>query len=162
MIFLVAITMFVLALVHLERNHFFLGTIMIVSSLIHLSTFSLGGGFKNKLKLIDFTFFVATIGVAILFFVADPISVHTKCIIWGAFDIARNIAHLVSSSIEVRENKLEIMEMVAAINEIVFSILLIFEQMEGVTTHLIVMGCAYTTFASKFLIDYLQERKQKE
>ena len=156
-LFVLAVTMLVLAFIPIERDHNYLGVIIITSSIVHLATFSIGGGFRNKNKIIDFTFFILAIIVSLVFFIFGQISIQIMCIIWGGFDILRNVAHLISSIIEVRENKLEIMEMVAAVMEIIFSILLIFEKDAGITVHLVVMASAYSIFGSKFLIDYFQE-----
>ena len=135
---------------------------MIFTALTHFATFFIGGGFKNKRKIIDFVFFCLTIVLSMIFYIFKIIPIEVMCIMWGAYDIIRNIAHIVSSSMEVRENKLEIIEMIAAVMEIIFSILLIFERAEGVTLHLIVMAIAYTIFGIKFSIDYAIEEKHKK
>ncbi len=166
MLFVVASMILVFAFVPFERNNIYLGSIIIISSITHLATFFLGGGFKNKLKIIDFVSFGLALLVSVFFYFFGFIDLEILVIVWGILDVIRNVAHIVSSVIECRENKLEIIEMAACSIEIVFSILLIFERSSGVTLHLIVMAIAYILCAIKFIIDfaiisYKEKRKEE-
>ena len=140
-----------------EKNNIFIGSILIASSVPSILIYFLGGRYHNRFK-IPYNFF-AMFGIAagIAFIVNSEIAIATLCIIWGVYDIVRSCYEIFDASMEVRENKLEIVEIVCALAELAFGILLCIHLEEGIYIHLVVMGISLILVGVKHGLDLIND-----
>lgn len=106
-------------------------------------------------------FAAISLTLGLTFLLSNEISVEHMCLIWGIYDICKAIFGIVDATIEVKDNKLEIMEIVASIGHLVFGVLLCVHLSEGITAHLIFMGVAFLIVALKFGIEFIMNLQQE-
>ncbi len=140
-----------------ETNNIYLGLIMLSTAIPHLVIFLVGRCFKDAFKIVDFVFMIISVVLGVVFIFAPAIPVEIMVLIWASFDIIRGIYHAFNSVVELKHNKLEIIELACDATEIIFSIILIFEKTEGITMHLVVMASTTIVLIVKFIIDFVIE-----
>lgn len=144
-----------------EKDHVYIGLIILFSSIPSILIYFLGGRYKNPYK-IPYNFF-ALYGIiaGLVFIFKEDISMTTMCVMWGVYDIVRSLYEIFDASREFKENKLEIVEIICAVAELVFGIILCIKLDDGIYIHLIVMGISLILVGVKHLLDFIKETNQK-
>ena len=146
----------------LDSSKAFLGWAMLLSGIPYLFIYIIEKGFKNFNKSSYFIFGLVSLCMGIVFMTGE-ISIELIWVIWGIFDIIRGAFELRDIIPETKENKLEILEMVAIIGDIVLGILLCAHLKHGIPVHLIYMGLSYFMISTKKILDialFKEENKE--
>ena len=117
----------VFALGPMEYSTLFCGLLILLSSIVHVFLYFFYEGYKRNEK--GFYLVLGLIGVAlgIIFMCNQKADIQTVCTVWGVFDIIRASVEIKESIPEIKKSKLEIIEIVISLGEIVLGILLCIE-----------------------------------
>lgn len=171
MLFLVYVCVGTLVLVYAndarEKNNVILGVLILLSSLPHVLLFILHGGFKNERKYPFLMFCIIGITIGLVAIFNNSFDLNKICVIWGCFDICRSSFEIADIIPELRRYKwLELIELIISLGEIIFAILLILDEFDGIRIHLIYFGVTFIVSAVKRLVqnivEFLQNKKVSE
>lgn len=143
-----------------EKNNVFIGSVLIASGLPSLMIFFAARGHKNFRKFPYLLSALTAFIIGTMFIIFNEITPDHMFLTIGIFDIVRGLYETIDASLEVKENKFEIMEIVSAVGDIVFGILLCIKLSDGYRNHLIFMGVALIIVGIKFLCDLIVDIKR--
>jgi len=140
-----------------EKSHIYIGSVLIFTSVPSILIYFLGGRYHNKYKM-PYNFF-ALFGIiaGIAFIISETISIGVMCLVWGIYDIIRSAYEIFDAAHELKENKLEIIEIICAVAELAFGIILCIKLEDGIYIHLIVMGLSLILVGIKHFLDFLND-----
>lgn len=144
-----------------EKDHIFIGAVLAVSGVPSLLIFFAASGHKNFRKFPYLTSAIIAFVVGIIFIIFDELTLDHMLLTVGIFDIIRGLYETIDASLEIKENKLEILEIISSVGDIVFGILLCIKLSDGYKNHLIFMGVALIIVGIKFLFDLIIDLKKK-
>lgn len=105
---------------------------------------------------------LAGIALGIVILVVKNMDENTMCILWGAFSIAFSVAKIATGTINlVYQPLLNIVKIILAITEIVFSILLIVEKAGAIHAHMVFLSVALIVEAFTLVIEFIIHRYQR-
>ena len=151
----IGIIAFVFAKPENGGNVKFLGTLILLSSVPHLLIYIID---RNKQTYLIIGLVGVVFGVTIL--ATDVFSPDVVCMVWGAIDICRGTTEIISVAPNVRKNKLELIEILVSIGDIVIGILLCVHMSGGIVLHLVYLGIEFVISGAKNIVDYFVERKK--
>ena len=151
----IGIIAFVFAKPENGENVKFLGTLILLSSVPHLLIYIID---RNKQTYLIIGLVGVVFGVTIL--ATDVFSQDVVCMVWGAIDICRGTTEIISVVPNVRKNKLELIEILVSVGDIVIGILLCVHMSGGIVLHLIYLGIEFIISGAKNIVDYFVERKK--
>lgn len=143
-----------------EKNNIFIGSILMVSGVPSLLIFIAAKGHKNFRKFPYLTSSIIAFVIGFIFIIFNEITLEHMFLAVGIFDIIRGLYETVDASLEIKVNKLEILEVLSAVGDIIFGVLLCIELSPGgYRNHLIFMGSALLLVGIKFLLDLIFDLK---
>lgn len=141
----------------------YLGLLVLLSSIVHIILYFIHEGYKNKDKMFYLILGLIGLSLGIVFMVNKNATVEEICLYWGILDVVRGSVEMAHSIPEVKENKLQILEVAISLGDIILGILLCINRGSGITAHLIYLGIAFIVTAIKIVVDYVIEyNKTKE
>lgn len=146
----------------IETNYKIVGGLLLMSSIPHLIIFFLKDGLKNKKKIPYLVFAAAGIILGFTGMYSAAIGLSTLCLIWGVFDICRSSFEIIDVAPEIKNNWLEITEIVASTGEIIIAILLILDRVEGLKLHFCFLGAVFLLYFAKNITACFIESKEDE
>mgnify|MGYP002515608620 CR=1 FL=1 len=142
-----------------EKNNIFIGSILMASGVPSLLIFLSVDGHKNFRKFPYLASSIIAFVIGLIFILFNEITLDHMFLAIGIFDIVRGLYEIVDASLEIKVNKLEIMEVASAAGDVIFGILLCIKLSEGYKNHLIFMGAALLLVGIKFLLDLIFDLK---
>lgn len=143
-----------------ERNNYFIGGVLIVTGLPHIFIYLVGGGYKKFIKQPYLIFSFVSIVLGIVIMICDELLPEHIYIIWGVHDIIRSGYEIFDGIRELKESKLEIIEILAGLSDMILGFLLCFEQEQGVKVHIIIMGVGLIVVGVRYLIEFIVKLKE--
>lgn len=137
----------------------YLGLLVILSSVVHILLYFIQEGYKNKDKMFYLILGLIGLSLGIVFLCNRTATIDEICFYWGILDIIRGSEELAHAIPDIKNNKLEIVEVVIALGDIVLGILLCVKGEAGITAHLVYLGVAFLLTAIKFVVDIIIDRK---
>lgn len=141
-------------------SKYFLGTAIIVANLPLILIYLSHEYYREYSKIPYLVFILGSIVIGVLILLSNSLTLIAICITWGIFDIAKGAYEAFDATLELEENKFEIIEIAAAIGEIVFGILLIVHLTHGIPVHLIYLGIGSFLVAIKYTIDIIKKHPE--
>ena len=138
-----------------DKDNVFIGTILLLTGIPSLSLFIVLKGHKHFSKFFYLLSGITAIILGLIFILCPEIHPDHMFIIMGVFDIARGLYESLEAGLEIRKNKLELIEFIPAIGDIVFGILLIIKLENGYYNHLIFAATALLVVAIKYILDLI-------
>ena len=146
-----------------EKNNVILGILILLSTLPHLILFIAQGGFKNERKYPFLMFFAIGVTIGLVTIFKSSIELNKVCVIWGCFDICRSSFEIADIIPDLKKHEwLELIELAISLGEIVFAILLIIDEFEGIRIHLIYFGTTFIVSAVKRIVQSVIEIAEKK
>ncbi len=142
-----------------ERNNYFIGGVLIVTGLPHLFIYLIGGGYKKFVKQPYLVFSFVSIILGIVIMICDELLPEHVYLIWGIHDIIRSGYEIFDGIRELKESKLEIIEILAGLSDMILGISLCFKQENGVKVHIIIMGVGLIIVGVRYLIEFIVKSK---
>lgn len=136
-----------------EKDNFFIGLILLITGIPSISLFITLKGHKYFSKFFYLLSGITAIILGLIFMLCPEIHQDHLFIIIGIFDIIRGLYEAIEAGIEIKKNKLELIEFIPAIGDIVFGILLIIELENGYYNHLIFVASSLVVVAIKYILD---------
>ena len=138
------------------------GLLIMLSSIVHILLYIVKQGYKYKEK--GFFLVIGLIGLAlgIIFLVNKKADIYTICLYWGLLDIVRGSLEIKDIIPELKNNKLEIVELVISIGDIVLGILLCLRQESGLQVHVIYIGASFILTCIKLIVDEIIQKRVKK
>lgn len=151
--------MFVMAFAQGERTNSLVALIVLIFVSLHfLSHYLSRDIFKGSKTHLTITLAITLIASIVFLFTGT--NIDTICVIWAIIDLIQCVLNIVVAVIEVKRNKLSIIELVVQAANIVIDILLIIELHEGLTLHLTFCGIEILSSVVIMLIELIQEKKR--
>ena len=137
----------VLLLRHFANGYdkYLLGTTLIVSGTAKLIIYYLNKGHKNPRNITIISSGVM-IALGALFFISNR-DMEMLCFGWGVTEIVLGLIEVYIDLLEVKEDKIAILELVVNATTIVFGALLCINLSNGLTVHLIFLGISLILLA---------------
>lgn len=138
---------------------YFIGGI-IIGAVIPLTISFFAHGYHHKFAKIPYVvIIIAGLVIGTVFILSKSLTLISILITWAIFDIVSASFKVFDSATEIKENKFEIIEILASLMEIVFGVILIIKLNHGIKGHVIALGIATLMTATKYLIDCVRECK---
>lgn len=151
--------MFAMAFAQGERTNSLLALIILIFISLHLLCHYLSRDiFKGSKLHLTITFSITLI-CSIIFLIRGT-EIGTICVIWAIVDLIQCILNIIVASIELKHNKLSILELVIQILNIVIDILLMIELEEGLTLHLAFCGIEILSSVAIMIVELIEEKKR--
>lgn len=133
-----------------------LSILILLSSVPHLLIYLANREKKSYL-------IIGLVGIAfgILFLSTDLFDADEICMIWGCIDICRGLTEIINVAPSVRKHKIEWVEIVISLGDIVVGVLLCLHLSDGLRLHLIYLGIAFVISAIKLIFEYFVQRGHK-
>lgn len=138
-----------------QYNNVIIAGVILLSAIPHVVIFMLGNRFKDPLKVTDFVFIFVSILIGIIFSQVNKAPLKAIIVVWCIYDLLRATYHLFDSIIEIRYNKLEIIEMIADGIELLFVILLMIFGEQFISVRLILTSVSLFIIGVKFTVDLI-------
>ena len=143
-------------------TNFFVGLIVFLSSLVHILLFFIKEGYK-KFDKASFLLIGVLGFIAGFVFMFVNMELSLLCLLLGILDIIRSSFEVLDSIREIKEDKLEIIELIVALGDIALGILICFERENGLVLHLTYLGVAFFISAIKLFIEtYILNRNKRK
>jgi len=157
----IGITTIVFSMMPREKNANFCGTIVLITSIIHVLLYFIEGGYKNNEKSFYLVLGIVGVALGIVILANATLTITQICFYWGILEIIRGALETKQSILDLKFNKLEVVSLLIAIGNIVLGILLCIKLDHGLTAHLIYLGISFIFAAVKFVLDQIIEKKRE-
>lgn len=137
-----------------------LGIILIVVSLIKIIKWLVNKQFKDK-HCLTLPLCIASLALGILF-LTEKINLATLCFVWGFYEITSSLIEIQMAIVEIKHNKLALIELAIELGTIVFGILLCIKLEHGLTGHLLFMSITLFLVAVMILLETAPQLKRKK
>ena len=155
-----AMTIVLCAVNNFTYTNMILGIILICVSLIKIARWAMAKQFLNKYNL-TFALSLASLVLGIIFLV-NKVEIEKLCFVWGFYEITSSLIEIQLAVVEVKHNKLAIIEIAVELATIVFGILLCIKLEEGLTGHLLFMSISLFMIAIMILLEVAPELKKNK
>ena len=143
-----------------QNNILILEILLIIQGVATIADFIGGHKIRHGVNY-DIVFGIVPIAMGIIF-MARNMNLEHICLIWGIFEIAKGAFEIQHLVVLVHEKDyVATVEIVLAIVEIIFGILLCIHTEEDIKIHLIVVGIVFILSAAKQIFATVMEYKQK-
>lgn len=162
--FLVAAIVFSFAFQDFEKDnaHVILGIATLLSGGAHALIYLQERGFETHKKSVYLMLSLLAACLGIIFIFTESLAVPQICLIWGLFDIIRSSFELKEVIPEVKENKLQIIEVFISCGDIILGILLCIHLAHGIPLHLFYFSAAYLLSAVNIILKMIIKRSEIE
>lgn len=141
-----------------EYAHVLLGVATLVSGGAHALIYLLEKGYQTHKKSTYLMLSLLAVCLGIIFIFTEDLTVGQICLIWGLFDIIRSSFELKEVIPEVKENKLQIIEVFISTGDIILGVLLCIHLEHGIQLHLFYFAAAYLLSAVNVLLKIIFEK----
>lgn len=147
------------------------GLLVVLSSIVHIFLYFINEGYKNKEKGFFLVIGIVAFSLGLIFMLSgieipgkeeevQALGIAEICLYWGILDIVRSSLEIKDIIPELKENKLNFLELAISIGDIVLGILLCIERGNGIALHLIYLGSAFILTAMKILVQIIIVKKK--
>ena len=145
----------VLILRHLNPTHptNILGIIVLIAGCVKVAIYWLFY-FKRNPRSVLLLSGLAFIILGIVFLLGDY-PYEALCLTWGILDIVLGLVEIFTSIFELKEDKLQIAEILVAAGGIVFGVLLTIELAHGLAAHIIYLGISLILLACILVAEFI-------
>lgn len=154
LVFYICVGIFVIlyAALPTDYNSKIMGLMVLLSSIVHILLYFLTEGYKRPEKGFFLVIGIIAFSLGIVFLTTKVMTIPEICLYWGILDIVRSSLEIKDVIPELKENKIEIVELVISFGDIVLGILLCVHLEEGIQLHLYYFGAAFILSAIKYIL----------
>ena len=130
-----------------------LGVLILVAGIVKVLAYLLFYLRKNPRSVVV----ISGVSFVILgtLFLVDKYDFEALCLAWGLLDITLGIVEIFTSIFELKEDKLQIFEILVALGGLVFGVLLTIELAHGLTAHIIYLGISLILLACILIAEFI-------
>ena len=155
-----SIFIFCYEFLYVDKTYNGYAVLVIIGSIVHLLLYLINEGYRNKVFSCFLILAIIGIIIGILFFICN-FTFKTLCILWGVLDIIRGTCEIVFAAPKIKENKLQIIDIIASLIDIVLGILLCIHLNEGLHIHVIFFGVTFILCSFEYPLEVLINHRRK-
>lgn len=144
-----------------EDGHVIVGMLVTITSFFEIAAYLFSKSYKQGSKL----YILIISGSLLIFGVVSMLAslpITSICLIWGIGDALTGVFGGIRSSIALKKEKIQIVDLIISIGFVVFGIILAIKLQEGIKGHLIFCSIAYLVDAIIMLIEFIKTYKYRE